>query len=226
MRRLFNKYSVLALGVVIATAVVLLIPREKSEFNDLPQPDQKSAEASSLAQQSVQSRGLEASAGSEAFRHGHYQLAYRELQQEAAASPQARFLLGEIYREGKGVARNPHRAIGWYLRAAEESLPDAQFALGMMFAYEPGLASNYSEAFKWFQMAAEHGHGEAQMQLAIMYGNGMGTTRNTAHAVAWIEAALANGAEDSRIVRTHLVAQATAEEMARAAEIIAEMDID
>jgi hypothetical protein len=43
-------------------------------------------------------------------------------------------LLGSIYETGAfGFQRDPHRALGWYRRAATHGNPKAQYALGLMY---------------------------------------------------------------------------------------------
>lgn len=157
--------------------------------------------------------------GGLAFAHGAYDVAYRELRREAPDNPRASYLLAELYREGRGVERNPLRAIQWYSRAADAGLVEAQLALGMLFAYDTELARNYNEAFLWFRRAAEQGHAEAQFHLGLMYANGMGTVKDPVRALAWLDTAAAQGMSEALEVRELVVASLNPEERARAAEI-------
>ena len=45
----------------------------------------------------------------------------------------AQFNLGQMYRDGQGVPRNPENAVEWYRKAAEQGLAVGQFNLGAMY---------------------------------------------------------------------------------------------
>ena len=78
-----------------------------------------------------------------AFQRGHYQTALEEALKRIKANPDdapAMTLLGELYREGFAVRRDPEAAARWYRLAAIKGDRQAQFALGMAHLSEIGRA--------------------------------------------------------------------------------------
>src|SRR5262249_57765709 len=76
----------------------------------------------------------------EAFDQGRY-LTALELAVKAAETgdPQAHTLVGRIYAEGYGVAKNTALAAKWYARGAELGDPESMFAYAMMLADGQGV---------------------------------------------------------------------------------------
>lgn len=71
----------------------------------------------------------------------------------------AQGLVGAMYADGKGVAKDPLRAYWWTLRAAEQGVAGAQYDAGMMCVAR--LADNRCspiEAYKWFRLLADKGY--------------------------------------------------------------------
>ncbi len=99
--------------------------------------------------------------------------------------PAAQFELGEMYAEGKGVAKDKAEAVKWYRRAAEQNDSYAQCMLGLCYCYGEGIAKDYIEAAKWYRKAAEQGHAAAQFELGEMYYYGNGVTKDEAEALTW-----------------------------------------
>ena len=56
-----------------------------------------------------------------------------------AGDPQAQFLLGEAFRQGVGVPRNPKKAAEWYEKAAARSHIEALYALGTLYENGEGV---------------------------------------------------------------------------------------
>ncbi len=106
----------------------------------------------------------------------------------------AQFRLAKMYRDGKGVGKNPELAFKWMKTSADQGHPgakesiisflppekaldayrelaengnrNAQFNLGMML-----LDSNPDEAWEWINLAAEHGHPKANDLIKKKTGN-------------------------------------------------------
>lgn len=78
---------------------------------------------------------------------------------------EAQYYLGMMYDDGKGVARDPALAAGWYRKAAEQGIAAAQSNLGAMYETGDGLQTDYTLAAKWYRLAAEQGDEEAQRRL-------------------------------------------------------------
>ena len=65
---------------------------------------------------------------------GKYAVALRLLLPLAeAGNAEAQFSLGQLYREGHGVARDDKVALKWYRKAARQGDAKAQGALGAMY---------------------------------------------------------------------------------------------
>lgn len=69
----------------------------------------------------------------------------------------AQFILGEMYYNGEGVARDYVRAMSWFRQAAEQGLMQAQGMLGLMYEDGLGINENHIAAYKWYSLAAVQG---------------------------------------------------------------------
>lgn len=70
---------------------------------------------------------------------------------------EAQFVLGVMYENGKGVARNYAEALKWYRRAAEQGDAWAQGKMGLMYARGRGVPQNLVTAYMWSNLAAAQG---------------------------------------------------------------------
>ncbi|MCH7931540.1 MAG: sel1 repeat family protein, partial [Proteobacteria bacterium] len=70
----------------------------------------------------------------------------------------AQAILGGLYRDGLGVARDYGAAARWYGAAARQGHVGARFHLGTMYRYGVGVPRDEVEAHAWFALAAEAGH--------------------------------------------------------------------
>ena len=66
-----------------------------------------------------------------------------------------RKLVGEWYRDGRGVTQSDTEAFYWLSKAANGEIPDAQFALGELYETGRGVAPNPTEAYVWYAIAAK-----------------------------------------------------------------------
>ena len=67
----------------------------------------------------------------------------------------AQFILGNMYRQGEGVAQDDAEAVRWYRLAAEQGLARAQYSLGLMYTIGWGVPQDHAEAMRWLGLAAE-----------------------------------------------------------------------
>ncbi|BAU49295.1 sel1 repeat family protein [Sulfurifustis variabilis] len=113
--------------------------------------------------------------------------------------------LAEFYRDGKGVARDPAKALDFFLRAAKpdirrarfkKGLPEAQLEVAKMYRDGIGTAPDPTKAAKWYRLAAEQDQGEGQLALAEMYLQGKGLEQDYAAAYRWATMAHNNLVED------------------------------
>jgi uncharacterized protein len=91
---------------------------------------------------------------SSAYDKGDFGIA-RGLYTELAAQGDrtAQFKLGEIYDEGKGVAKDSHEAVRWYIVASSQGAADAAFNLGRLYHDGRGVPQNFARAREWYLIA-------------------------------------------------------------------------
>lgn len=105
----------------------------------------------------------------------------------------AQFILGTMYRTGRGVNQDYTQAAYWYQRAALAGNAWAQFGLGTMYMRGEGLPRNPYEGIRLYRLAAAQGHREAQYNLGVLYYNGNGVAQDYAEAERWFSMAARNG---------------------------------
>ncbi|UCH73767.1 MAG: sel1 repeat family protein [Rhodospirillales bacterium] len=105
----------------------------------------------------------------------------------------AQFMLGTMYRTGRGVSRDDAAAAYWYQQASIAGNAWAQFSLGTMHIRGEGLPPNPHEGVRLYRLAAAQGHREAQYNLGVLYYNGDGVARDYAEAEGWFSKAARNG---------------------------------
>lgn len=99
--------------------------------------------------------------------------------------PRAMSMLGSLYEQGLGVAKNYEEAAYWYRNAAEQDDPLGQYRLGILYKNGKGVGRDLSKAHNWLLYASERGLAPAQYNLAIMYYKGIGVPRNFQKALRW-----------------------------------------
>ncbi len=77
----------------------------------------------------------------------------------------AQFQLALRYEHGRGIARNPSKAVGWYCRAALQGSPQAQYSLAYLYFTGRGVPRDHGVAQKWFGLAAKQGDHHAARML-------------------------------------------------------------
>lgn len=146
---------------------------------------------------------------------------YRKAGEQGDARGQ--WLLGALFDAGLGVAEDPSEAARWYRKAAEQGLSSAQLTLGTMYQRGRGVPRNDAEAVKWFREAAYQGNRGGQNALGMMYGRGLGTAQDLVRAFAWHDVAAERGSQAAERFRDRLQARMTAEQIAEARELSAEL---
>lgn len=113
------------------------------------------------------------SAGLEAADGGNYREAADRWRQAAARDhADAAFRLGALYEEGRGVERDPERAVHWYRHAADHGNESAWFNLGHMYAKGQGVAKDAVKAVGWYEKAARNENAYAQYALGMIHFHG------------------------------------------------------
>jgi len=62
--------------------------------------------------------------------------------------------LGDLYRDGRGVARDMAQAVTWYRKAADTGDVGAQGTLGLLYSVGMGVQQDYIEAYYWLSLAS------------------------------------------------------------------------
>lgn len=104
--------------------------------------------------------------GIQAYTNGDFEGAAREftvLAKKGHADSQ--YMLGMLYEEGQGLARDDVEAAFWYARAADQGFVDAYFALGQLFVHRKGEHLDRMGAHHWFSLAKEYGHRLADQEM-------------------------------------------------------------
>jgi Sel1 repeat len=126
--------------------------------------------------------------GSAFYDRKDYRDALATYQQAAALGhPRATAVLGNMYREGEGVPKNPSQAIKWYVPAAAAGNRGAQFSLGSMYEEGEGIAKDVAKAAQLYEASARQGMPEAQFALGLSYEFGEGVPRNRRTAIFWLD---------------------------------------
>jgi TPR repeat protein len=100
--------------------------------------------------------------------------------------PRAMAVLGNMYREGEGVPKDPAQAVKWYSQAAMRGNRGAQFSLGSMYEEGEGVPKNVVKAAQLYDASARQGLPEAQFALGLSYEFGRGVPRNRRTAIYWL----------------------------------------
>lgn len=100
-----------------------------------------------------------------------------------------------LLREGKGVARDPKRALWFYEEAGAKGFTLAQINAAFMHLNGDGVPKNLEAAAFWFHSAARANSPIAQFNLATMYETGQGVTKDIAKALGWYALAARSGSQ-------------------------------
>jgi TPR repeat protein len=119
-----------------------------------------------------------------------YDIALQWLCQSAVRSqPDAQFLLGYLYEQGRGLPRNYTKAAENYQAAALQGHAIAQNNLAALYQHGRGVPKNLGKALQLYLASARQGNPVAQCNLASLYFTGAAVPRDLAAAVRWFRAA-------------------------------------
>ncbi|MFH0842635.1 MAG: tetratricopeptide repeat protein [Bacteroidota bacterium] len=86
--------------------------------------------------------------------------------------------LGNMYLQGKGVAKDPGKAKSLFLDAASKGNAEAMCELGILLLEEKGAETDYDAARKYFENASLKNYAKAQYRLGTMYMEGKGADKD------------------------------------------------
>lgn len=101
--------------------------------------------------------------------------------------------LGQMYYDGKGLAKDEVEAFKQFRKSAEHGYAAAQCVLGQLYGKGVGTQKNDIEAVYWLRKAADQGYAQAQYYLGGMYYYGRGVAKDDVEAFKWFAIAEANG---------------------------------
>jgi hypothetical protein len=123
--------------------------------------------------------------------YGQAMSLYRVASDRASAASMNR--IGELYRDGQGVAMDPAQAANWFQKGAALDNSDAMVNLAVLFEKGQGVALSPTEASKWYEKAAARGNRNAMYKLGTSFRDGTIVTQDYAEAREWFEKAAALG---------------------------------
>ncbi len=185
-----KKYILILSAVVLISAGALLF---QAQSPSPEAPNQSTDETPRVTESTAFDPSLAQCPGERAFNRQSYKTAFREFSERAGSDASAQYHLGLMYEKGLAVIPDPHKAMRWLLKAAEENHVNAIYALGRISLEGRILPKNYSESFKWFQQAAQLDHPESQYHLGTMYRDGRGIESDELKAHGWLTLAAKNG---------------------------------
>lgn len=144
-----------------------------------------------------------------AYQRGFYLTAFAlALPRAETGDPAAQTLIGEIYWNGQGVARDRKKAMEWYRFGAEGGNRDAQFALGNALLQGQHVKLNKEEGRKFLEMSAKAGHVRAAFNLAQLITSARPTWAGFKDALPWYEKAAEGGLPDAQYAMANIHADA------------------
>ncbi|MCK5159427.1 MAG: sel1 repeat family protein [Candidatus Heimdallarchaeota archaeon] len=136
---------------------------------------------------------------------------------------EAQHNVGNMYKDGQGVAQDDKEAVKWLKKAAEQGDSQAEHNLGNMYKDGRGVDQDYKEAVKWYTKAAEQGDAQAQFILGLMYGGGRGVAQDYVKAYKWTNLAASQDNEYAKgreIVESKMTKEQITEAQKLASEFI------
>lgn len=99
--------------------------------------------------------------------------------------PEAQFLLGKMYLEGKECKINKSKALSLFRKSAKQGLISAQIKLGIEYLKGDNVRVDEKKAFKWFLEAAKGKSSRACKLVGDLYYLGRGVEPDISKALEW-----------------------------------------
>ena len=155
--------------------------------------------------------------GLAAVKKGDFETALKEwLPLAKDGNPSAQYNVGQLYRLGRGVAKDYTKASQWYEKAAEQWHSAARHNLAVLYEKGLGVPINYAKAIEWYEKAASQDYGIAQFNLAVMYSIGQGTKRDLVKAHIWYAIAADRAIDGAAENRDQVAKQMTEDQLKEA----------
>jgi tetratricopeptide (TPR) repeat protein len=106
-------------------------------------------------------------------------------------------MMGQLYRDGKGVKQSYEMARRLFEQAAQQGDVSAMLDLGVLYDEGLGVRQSYEKAKDYYEQAAELGFAQAQFNLGLMYAQGQGVETDIIKTREWWTKAALQGNEDA-----------------------------
>lgn len=138
--------------------------------------------------------------GLAAYKAGRYSDALRILEPISTSHSKAQVLIGDMYLQGKGVARDEATALRWMQKAANLGDAQAMSLVAISLEEGAGVARSDAQALEWWRKAAGSGYGTAQTALALRLL--ASDQRSAAHAegMQWLQKAAVSNESDAQLL--------------------------
>jgi uncharacterized protein len=101
-------------------------------------------------------------------------------------------MLGMMYENALGTARDIGQAATWYLKAANQGEASAETAIGRLFSEMDDDKYRHAGMI-WLRKAADQGNAEAQYYIGAMYVHGEELPQDSDQALIWLGKSAAQG---------------------------------
>ncbi len=141
----------------------------------------------------------------------------------------AQYRLGEMYDDGRGVAKNHDKAREWYKLAADQGMVEARFKLNRHKkspSEDPDRVVVDDKTRAADRRQALAGSVDAQIRLAKMYDKGLGVPKDYVKAYAWYNIAASQGNAAARASRDAIEAILTSSQVDRGQQLARKLSRD
>ncbi|MEZ8739269.1 tetratricopeptide repeat protein [Photobacterium swingsii] len=92
------------------------------------------------------------------------------LKKAAADTPEVQAMIGDLFKNGRGLPRDNQQAVEWYTKAANEGSVQAMIELGHYYVSGGGTGkTDCANAIKWFNNASNAGSMDSKRNLVWLY---------------------------------------------------------
>lgn len=137
------------------------------------------------------------------FKNGHFADEYEFMEClkgfAEEGEPMMQNILGICLIIGYGCEENPHEALKWWTKAAEQGDLCSQRCLwSCYYNGNSGICKNYKKAFHWLEQAALQNDDESQFMLGVCHYNGQGVQKSREKAFECFKMAAESGHPDAQ----------------------------
>ena len=115
-----------------------------------------------------------------------FDVPYIWISAQLLGNARAQCKLGDLYRAGNGLAKNPKKAICWYRKAADQGDYLGLYELGDCYFEGIGNEISQEQAVLWWRKAAAKGDPLSQYRLSLCYSEGSGVPKDEIEAYAYL----------------------------------------